>query len=822
MTKYKLHIKILIVLISLLAIFIFRDSSLFFDQKCSRFLYKLNPPENPDTNIVIIHIDKTDIDNLGPWPLKRSYYALLIKDLTELNVKSIGIEIFLSDRLPSQSIYNDLLNNEIRRSGRVVVSSVVESYSNLPNSGTLILPQPKQSIPELSTGHLDYIENAGIFVPLSYHKNSISEDAFSLALAKKSYAKSISLPSDSLIKLNFFSSWKKFRNYTFLEFFNLFENHKSSLNSLKNKIVLVGLSDTQESASVIQTSFDNQLPGIGLHAFALDNILNKRYIRTDYELITSLILIVLLVLLAVLNLNFRALTRYLSAFVLFFLISYLSLNTFYIQLDYSVFLIPWLLVGLFDLSLFLIKKNIEFTFFRSEAEKLKIKLKEKETRLSDLEKELELAGIGSLSSSSSGKLTEKISALKNEIENLKLQQEDQFLNTELQKEMTSSENFFGIIYKSIAMQSVVSLITKVAPTDATTLILGESGTGKELVARAIHQLNDRRKLNAFVAVNCAALSDTLLESELFGHVKGAFTNAIADKIGRFEAADKGTIFLDEIGETSENFQVKLLRILQTGEFEKVGSSKTIKTDVRVIAATNKNLEELVNEKKFREDLYYRLNVIKIELPPLRDRKEDINAIASFFLSSDGPDKFSLSKAASDQLNKYDWRGNVRELQSALKRAMIFAGSAHRDFIKLSDLPEEIISKDKSNLETMILESLREKKFSHSSINETAKELGSLSRAVVSENFRGIAFRTYCIFNFDLEKTILELSQSDDLKVQDKVRTKVKTFLCNIEDDVNKLKPSDFQSVKGKLNSKYKNLPQKYHSYLDQIIIHLLK
>jgi DNA-binding NtrC family response regulator len=623
------------------------------------------------------------------------------------------------------------------------------------------------------------------------------------------------------VALNFFSSWKKFRNYTFLEFFNLFENHRSLLNNLKDKIVLVGLSDTQEAASVIQTSFDNQLPGIGLHAFALDNILNKRYIRTDYEFFTSLVLIVLLVLFVILNLNIRLLIRYLVAFALFFLISYLSLNVFYIQLEYSVFLIPWLFMGLFDLSLFLVEKNTEFTFFRSEAEKLKIKLKEKESRLSDLEKELELAGINS-SSSSSGELNKEISALKDEIEKLKLQQEDQFLNTELQKEITDSENFFGIVYKSRAMHSVVSLIRKVAPTDATTLILGESGTGKELVARAIHQLNERRKLNAFVAVNCAALSDTLLESELFGHVKGAFTNAITDKIGRFEAADKGTIFLDEIGETSENFQVKLLRILQTGEFEKVGSSKTIKTDVRVIAATNKNLEELVKEKKFREDLYYRLNVIKIELPPLRDRKEDINAIASFFLSSDGPDKFSLSKAASDQLNKYDWRGNVRELQSALKRAMIFAGSSHRDFIKLSDLPEEIISKDKSNLEMMILESLREKKFSHSSINETAKELGSLSRAVVSENFRGIAFRTYCSFNFDLEKTILELSQSEDLKVQDKVRAKVKTFLCNIEDDVNKLKPSDLQSVKGKLNSKYKNLPQKYHSYLDQIILHLLK
>ncbi len=381
-------------------------------------------------------------------------------------------------------------------------------------------------------------------------------------------------------------------------------------------------------------------------------------------------------------------------------------------------------------------------------------------------------------------------------------------------------NFFEIIYHSKIMTNIVDLIKRIAPEEASILILGESGTGKELVAKAIHQLSKRNDKN-FVAVNCGALSDTLLESELFGHVKGAFTGAVADKIGRFEAADKGTIFLDEIAETSENFQVKLLRVIQTGDFEKVGSSKTFHADVRVIAATNKNIESAVREKKFREDLYYRLNVIKIELPPLRERKEDIEILARHFLLNDS-NEIQLSRAAMDALNNYKWKGNVRELEGVIKRAVIFTKFSGRKLIQITDLPEEIVKNLKFNFENLVLESLRDKGFSHSSINETARELGNVSRTLVSENFRGFAFKIYVENNFDFDKTVQIISGIEDEEVILRVRNKLKTFLNNVEKDSVNLEGNSFDEIKFKLNSKFKNLPQKFHFYLEEIIRNFIK
>jgi len=436
----------------------------------------------------------------------------------------------------------------------------------------------------------------------------------------------------------------------------------------------------------------------------------------------------------------------------------------------------------------------------------------KEGELEKLQKELSIAGVDS------SNLTEKIKYLKEDISRLKEKESDKE-EAELKKP-TEVKNFYGIVYCSKIIDKVVSLISKAAPGNATILITGESGTGKELAAQAIHSLSERSN-NNFIAVNCGALSDTLLESELFGHVKGAFTGAIVDKIGRFEAADKGTIFLDEVAETSENFQIKLLRVIQTGDFEKVGSSKTSHCDIRIVAATNKNLEQAIKEKKFREDLYYRLNVIKIELPPLRERKEDIEILARHFLSNESSG-LKLSKAVLDGLTKYEWKGNVRELEAVIKRASIFAKAAGRNLIQLDDLPEEIVKGIRLNFEDLVIESLREKKFSHSSINETANELGNISRTLISENYRGVFFKTYVENNCDLETAISLIAASDDEQLKERVKAKLERFLSNIESDIKALGSNEFEIVKSKFTSKYKNLPQKFHHYLDEIIKRYLK
>lgn len=252
---------------------------------------------------------------------------------------------------------------------------------------------------------------------------------------------------------------------------------------------------------------------------------------------------------------------------------------------------------------------------------------------------------------------------------------------ELNKELGSRYKYDSMIGKSKPMQTLYGLLDKIKNADSTVLIQGENGTGKELIAKAIHY-NSARKDKAFVIQNCSAFNDNLLESELFGHVKGSFTGAVRDKKGLFEMADKGTFFLDEIGDTSPTMQVKLLRVLQEGTFTPVGAVEPRRVDVRIIAATNRNLKEMVEQGTFREDLYYRLNVINLRVPPLRERKEDIPLLAEYFLNkaqegNPGSQRKILTKRALEKLYDYPWPGNVRELQNEMERLVVLSGTENK-------------------------------------------------------------------------------------------------------------------------------------------------
>ncbi|MDQ5844710.1 MAG: sigma 54-interacting transcriptional regulator [Acidobacteriota bacterium] len=248
----------------------------------------------------------------------------------------------------------------------------------------------------------------------------------------------------------------------------------------------------------------------------------------------------------------------------------------------------------------------------------------------------------------------------------------------------------SLVGESEPVREVLQFISKVAPTDSTVLISGESGTGKELAARAIHQ-NSKRENKPFMAVNCAALAESLLESELFGHERGSFTGALAQKKGRLEFADGGTVFLDEIGELTPALQVKLLRVLQEREFERVGGTRTIKVDIRLITATNKDLEEAVKQGTFRQDLYYRLNVVILEMPPLRERQGDILLLANYFAAKYGEKcnrrVTGISAEAQARLKNYEWPGNVRELENAIERAVVLGTT---EVILPEDLPEAVL------------------------------------------------------------------------------------------------------------------------------------
>lgn len=327
-------------------------------------------------------------------------------------------------------------------------------------------------------------------------------------------------------------------------------------------------------------------------------------------------------------------------------------------------------------------------------------------------------------------------------------------NIVLKKDVEQKYNFSNIIGESKAMQDVYDLMKKVIPTDTTVYISGETGTGKELVARAIH-FNGPRKDKLFAAQNCAALPDTLLESALFGHKKGSFTDAIADKKGLFEVADGGTVFLDELSDTSPALQQRLLRVIQEGEFQAVGSNKTIKVDVRILSATNKDLLSLVQAGKFREDLYYRINVFPIVVPPLRERMDDIPLLANYFLNKymiqAGKDIDGFSEDALQYLLSNKYPGNVRELENIIQRAVILAGNEQtlslnhlqteweatlrsamsgkptikiqddlQSDLKISSLPELVVEFEKKYI-SQALES------NQGNISKTARDLG-LSRA----------------------------------------------------------------------------------------------
>ena len=256
--------------------------------------------------------------------------------------------------------------------------------------------------------------------------------------------------------------------------------------------------------------------------------------------------------------------------------------------------------------------------------------------------------------------------------------------TSVLSRMDAHHFFPDIIGESTTMRGLLGLIKKVAPTDSTVLILGESGTGKELAATSIHD-NSKRYDQPFIKLNCAAIPEELLESELFGHEKGAFTGATKFKPGKFDMADGGTLFLDEIGDMPFNLQAKILRILQEQEFYRVGGSRTIRVDVRIIASTNKNVEEMVQQGSFREDLFYRLNVFTLHLPPLRERKEDIPLLVDYFLQRT-PKKVQISSVALQMLAAYSWPGNIRELQNTIESASIIAD---KGVIEPAQLPGKI-------------------------------------------------------------------------------------------------------------------------------------
>jgi transcriptional regulator with GAF, ATPase, and Fis domain len=843
--------------------FIFSDFIKQADENILTSKFRIRGESAPDSSVIILYLDNDDIRAIGGWPIKRNYYALVIKVLNELGAKVIGLDIALINPNVERPEYDDLLTNVVKSSGNVVLvgyfTSLTKDEPNLKSrlpektgyhteekvyfytGEKLNLPFPKLLDAAGGIGHKNFynfkvpvfIRSANkVFPAFSFEllrifsgaeKSSVNISSTDTRLISESKIIQIPYEKDGTINVNYPGGVSTLNAIPLVEFLQAYSLQQKGgitdvdVNQVKNKIVIVGVI-AEGMTDFVETPYTKQFPAVGIQAAIIANALNNDFLKIfpDYWDFIFVFAVGLFFIYLILKLNdLKGLLILLAFLVSYSILSY----SVFIIFDYEIPVARMLFVQIFLTIGLLIYKHqvIKETVYKLESERSAIfkKLREREDKLIKLEKELQNAEQKN-AAEQTAYLREEINKYKEGLRLLSSEAVDINVYNISDKPKLKPLNFENIIYtQSGPMNNVVEFVKKIADNDSAVLILGESGTGKELIARAIHR-SSKRKEKPFIAVNCGALSETLLESELFGHEKGAFTGAVKDKPGRFELADGGTIFLDEVAETSEAFQVKLLRVLQEGELERVGGTETIRVNVRVVAATNQNLVSSSGSQKLRQDLYYRLGVFVINLPPLRDRKVDIPVLAEYLVNMEDP-KMKISTNVVDVFSKYSWHGNIRELHSVIKRAVILAKSEGRDIIRSRDLPEEIKSliENTGDIADQIIESLRNKKFSKSAISETAKELEGLNRGTVSEYLRGYCFKTFVEQDMNIESTITTIAGISEPDTIQRVRKKLLEFISNAVELVDNTKKPEENILVSK--PKFKNLPQKYHYYLEKII-----
>lgn len=819
--------------------------------------YQFRGEQPADTNIVLVYIDNEAIKSFG-WPPRRSFHALMVKALTDLRVKAIGIEVQFENQNNDYPEYDNLLASMVSSARNIVLTSyfrdvmpvqdrniVSGNLSALAGVGGVALwgsdlhvPFPKLGKAAAGSGHVNLSGEAD--VPLFIGSDSGVVPTFGLELLRVFEGASrdrlvfnknvVTIPTETgkmelcsppggVVRLYFPGKPRLFTSYPFLEVLKSYDAIREGrqpgipVTRLHGKVVLVG-AIAEGISEFRKTPVDPRFPSLVLHAVLLDNALGGGFLRSSSDWLVYLLCAIVGIGCSLAILFLHSSINKIVAFGSIILIVFASFLLF-TYARYELPVAPFLVVVLVTSisSLFYQHRFVRKQVDSLQADKAAITatLRDREAKLAVLEREL-LDFETAKSADRTNELLEEIRKYKLEIRTLSARADDmEEYRVSLDETKEAAGEFEGIVFAEEGkMKHIVDFVAKIAGSDASVLILGESGTGKELIARAVHKRSNRVG-RPFVAVNCGALSENLLESELFGHEKGAFTGAVKDRLGRFEVADGGTIFLDEIGEVSEGFQLRLLRVLQEGEFERVGGSKTIKVDVRVVAATNKDVKEAVRVGKIREDLYYRLNVLTVEIPPLRERQEDILLLVNHFLRREGG--ASLSKNVMEALCYYRWPGNVREMESAVKRGVLLARANNRSMITMQDLTEEISAalQGAVAVEQQILDAIREKGFSRSSISETASELGGLNRGTVAEYLRGECLKALVENGFDFDITVRHISLTPDNDVNDRVRRKLNEYLANIAEAVDTTQPWEVASAS--IKPKFKNLPQRYHGYL---------
>jgi transcriptional regulator with GAF, ATPase, and Fis domain/CHASE2 domain-containing sensor protein len=814
-----------------------------------------------DTNIVIVYLDEATIKITG-WPVRRNFHALMLKALSELRVRAVGMEMLFEDQKPEYPEYDDLLAGMIAGSSNTVLTCYVDSLhagmggvltDTLPKTfrfpsvarppqygAGLHLPLPSFLGAAAGVGHVNFTARGTVPVFLAYGEGvipsfgtelvrvyagidraGVAYDGETVRMQTRNVVIQMPTSDRGEVRLLYPGPLSSFAAHPFLEVLRAYDLARTDMTAdvlvrqFRDKIILVGI--VAEGRGVVyDTPVDPRLPSIGLHATFVDNALYSGFLLPVSPWIVACLALFLGAGCSVSILFLRPPIDIIGVVVCIGLTLVVSFGLFVM----SGILLPLLEPVFVALAAVAAGVLIRHRLVRRQVDVLtgerngvRAELRDKEARLTSLEREL-LDFQSARSGDRTEQLLEEIRRYKAEIRTLSSRAEDMEVYAG-EGEKPEPEVFEGIVYgKGGRIKPLVGFITKIAGSEAPVLILGESGTGKELVARAIHR-RSKRPGGPFIAVNCGALTESLLESELFGHERGAFTGAVKERLGRFEMADGGTIFLDEIGEVSEGFQLKLLRVIQEGELERVGGTKTIKLNVRIVAATNRDLREQVKAKRFREDLYYRLNVLTVALPPLRERQEDIGLLTGHFLEREGG-ALRVSRNVMDALQSYGWPGNVRELESVIRRGALLAKAEQRSMISINDLTDEVAEtvRGKTPVQEQILDLMREFGFSRSAVSETAVALGGLNRGTAAEYLRGECLKAFAEQQFDLEKAVLHISLSSNAAVNERVRKRLVEYLSNIVDAIDPDRP--WEDARVALKPKTRNLPRRYHHILEQV------
>ncbi|NQT26417.1 sigma 54-interacting transcriptional regulator [candidate division KSB1 bacterium] len=786
------------------------------DPISSAIYTQMNGERSASDQIVLVTLDDMDIESLGGWPISRDYYAYMIHALSASGAKTIGLDFLFNDTDSLFLEYDQALAGFIRSSDRIVLPAIVQS------DGEILLPallfREHTALGFSNLGEESPVHHSPLSIPrddshlfsfgfeLARHYLDITEKPIvegNRIILTQTDGTCLYIPVDGEgdFRPSYFGGLNQVKTIGFVELLQTFQSAPDSLY-LNGKLVLVA--PTAQTLPVIkQLPKFGTVPGSLIHLTVAENIITGNLVRSVPKIVLWIIgsLMTLFLLWSIWTRQYWSSILLLSVFCVSWLLPGLLLYTFAtILLPLTPFFFALFglicLTSLSLLSRYSVQKS-QNVFLEQEIEQTRTELNRTQSEKQTSEEEKDQAVL-------------RLEKHLRDLEAIRL------------PDVSMNSRFGEIIHApNSPLVEILKQVHTVGPNTIAVLILGETGTGKELIARAIHK-SSKRNDREFLVVNCGALSENLLESELFGHEKGSFTGAHIRRIGRFEQAHGGTLFLDEISETSPAFQARLLRVLQEGLFERVGGQQPIQTDVRIIAATNRDLKAEVDASRFRADLYFRLNGFLIQLPQLQDRKMDIPLLVHHFLDRYAKDQIqSLSQAALDRLQKYDWPGNVRELENCVRRAAILAASRGHDQISVEDFSDEMEMKSESDapavsylpLEEQILSMLRSYKFSHSAITQTAHALGNRDRGTITEYFRGICFQILVTNEFNLKEAVNEIAGTDDQKIIAQVENKFGSYLEN----VSSITPSDLN--KESLPATFQGLPKQFHTFLKQIIQH---